>query len=299
MQILQTARLDLVPLDPDRDAESLHAMFDDPEMLRHSRSVLLPDVAATRAHLAEELAGNGGWTWAIRLRPAADAIGTIGLFYDQGTSIRGLDWRLRRDHWGRGIMSEAARAAVEHLLAQQAIDGVEAWIDSQNTRSLGVARHAGLDERGRLPRVYDDRVAQSVVMARSAIPCDPDTLVLLPSLRVRDIDRSITTLASILGLYEHFRFGEPTNYARLGVAQWSGSPSLQLSLADGDITPIDIAVEIGIPTDVVYERAVAAGVSILAPVKEMPWGRTEFAFALPEGHRIRVIGPNRPSNPRQ
>src|SRR5262245_48190855 len=107
MQTLTTVRLDLVPLDSDRDAESLHAMFDDPEMLRYSRGTLHSDVAATRTQLAEELAGNGGWTWAIRLRPATAAIGTIGLFYDQGTSIRGLDWRLRRDHWGRGIMSEA------------------------------------------------------------------------------------------------------------------------------------------------------------------------------------------------
>jgi uncharacterized glyoxalase superfamily protein PhnB len=79
------------------------------------------------------------------------------------------------------------------------------------------------------------------------------------------------------------------------VAWWSGSPSLQLSRADGDIARIDIAVEIGISIDVVYERAVSAGVMILEPISEMPWGRTVFAFALPEGHRVRVSGPNRPS----
>jgi RimJ/RimL family protein N-acetyltransferase/catechol 2,3-dioxygenase-like lactoylglutathione lyase family enzyme len=296
MQTLTTSRLDLVQLDPGRDAESLHAMFDDPEMLRYSRGTLLTDVTATRAQLADELAGNGGWTWVIRLRPADLAIGTVGLFYDQGTSIRGLDWRLRRDHWGRGIMSEAVRAAVAHLLAQPGIDGVEAWIDSQNTRSLGVARHAGLDERARLPRVYGDRVAQSVVMVRSAIPRDPDTLVMLPSLRVRDIESSIAMLTSILGLHELFRVGEPPNYARLGIAHWSGSPSLQVSAADGDIAPVDLAVDIGISIDVVYERAVTAGVSILEPVTERPWGRTVFAFALPEGHCVRVSGPGRPAN---
>jgi len=166
MQTLNTARLDLIPLDPERDADSLHSMFDDPEMLRFSTGSLVSNVAQTRAQLAQELLENGGWTWAIRLRPSDIAIGTVGLFYDQGTPIRGLDWKLRRDYWGRGIMSEAARAAIDHLLSQPGIDGVEAWIDSQNTRSLGVARHSGLDERGRLARVYDDRVAQSVVMVR-------------------------------------------------------------------------------------------------------------------------------------
>ncbi|MEQ7127306.1 GNAT family N-acetyltransferase [Actinopolymorpha sp. B11F2] len=296
MQTLTTERLDLVPLDPDRDAECLHAMHGDPEIDPYGPYDPTPDVAATRTRLAEELEGNGGWTWVLRLRPATDALGTIGLFFDQGTSIRGLSWYLRRDHWGRGLMSEAAPVVVDHLLAQPGIDGVEAWIDTRNTRSLGVARRARLDERARLPRVYADHTAQQIVMARAAEPRDQDVLAARPSLPVRDVPATCTLLTGVLGLSLGFDHGDPPTFARLGVGPWSGSPGIDVSrAADGDIAAATVSVDIGVPTDVVHERALTAGVKVVAPPEDMPWHRREFVFCLPEGHRVRVIGPSRPA----
>jgi catechol 2,3-dioxygenase-like lactoylglutathione lyase family enzyme len=191
-------------------------------------------------------------------------------------------------------MSEAVRTAVDQLLAQPGTDGVEAWIDSQNSRSLGVARRAGLSERGRLPRVYGDRTAQSIVMVRAAAPRDPETLAVLPTVPVRDLERAIALLTGILGLHELFRHGDPPAFARLGVGPWSGSPGLQLRTDDGEIAALNIAFDIGIPTDVVLQRAVDAGLDVIDPVDDKPWSRREFTFALPEGHRIRVVGPIRP-----
>lgn len=311
MQTLRTERLALVPLDPDRDAESLHAMYGDPEIDPYGPYEPTVDVAATRGRIVEELTGNGGWTWVLRLRPATEAIGTIGLFYDQGTPIRGLSWYLRRDHWGRGLMSEAAPVVVDHLLAQPGIDGVEAWIDSRNTRSLGVARRARLDERARLPRVYADHTAQQVVMARAADPRDRDVLAVRPSLPVRDVAATCEVLVGVLGLSVSFSYGgDPPTFARLGVGPWSGSPGVDISLADegadraaagetagtgaGDIAPATISVDVGVPTDRVHDRALAAGVKVLSPPADQPWHCREFVFCLPEGHRVRVIGPTRP-----
>jgi len=288
---LTTARLELVPLDVDRDASSLHSMLGDPAMYEFAHGSPTGNVTQTRAVLAEELAGNGGWTWAIRVRPSDDAIGTVGLFYDHGTAIRGLDWKLRRDHWGRGIMGEAARAAIDHLLAQPGIEAVEAWIDSRNVRSLGVARRAGLDERSRLARAYDQRAAQSVVMVRAAEPCDPDTLAIRAAVPVRDLEESISLLTTILGLHVSFRLGEPPNFAGLGVGPWSGSPGVRLRVTHDPIAPSEIAVDIGISTDAVFRRAIEAGVDIVEPVSDKPWYRREFAFTLPEGHRVNVSGP--------
>jgi RimJ/RimL family protein N-acetyltransferase len=187
MQTLRTERLELVVLDPARDAAELHVMLGDPEVHGYSPEEATPDVASTRARLAEEFAGNGGLTWTIRLLGSSEALGTVGVFYDQGTTIRGLSWRLRRSHWGRGLMGEAARVAVAYLLEQPKIDGVEAWIDTRNVRSLGVARRAGLDEVARMPRVYADHVAQQVVMARAASPRDPSVVAVRPELGVRDV----------------------------------------------------------------------------------------------------------------
>ena len=88
MQTLATDRLDLVPLDPDRDAGSLHAMYADPEFHLYGAGEPSVDVAATHAQLVQELKDNGGWTWVLRLRPGLEAIGTIGLFSNQGRPIR-------------------------------------------------------------------------------------------------------------------------------------------------------------------------------------------------------------------
>jgi RimJ/RimL family protein N-acetyltransferase/catechol 2,3-dioxygenase-like lactoylglutathione lyase family enzyme len=292
MQTLTTERLSLVPLDLDRHAVHLHAMLSDPRMYEYSDGAPTSDAEASRARLADELAGNGGRTWTIVLPQAGTPIGTIGVFYDQGTSIRGLDWKLHPDHWGRGVMSEAARVVVRHLLDEPDIDGVEAWIDSQNIRSLGVARRAGLDERARLPRVYPDRQAQQIVMARAAIPRDPEVLSVRPTLAVRDVRATTDLLTAVLGFCARFVDGDDQpGRAWLGVAPWSGSPGIDVTRTGEAIAPADLTIEIGIPTDEAFERATAAGVELLGRPVDQPWYRREFVLRLPEGHRVRISGP--------
>ncbi|MBO0813376.1 MAG: GNAT family N-acetyltransferase [Microlunatus sp.] len=293
MQTLMTGRLELVPLDPDRDAESLHAMYGVPEFYLYGPSEPTSDVAATRRRLAAEVTRSGGWTWVLRLRSRAEALGTIGLFSDQGGPIRGLSWGLRPDSWGQGLMGEAAPVVVDHLLAQPGIDGVEAWIDTRNSRSLGVARRARLDERARLARVYADHTAQQVVMARAAEPVDSDVVAIRPSLPVRDVGQTCKRLTSVLGLSPGFLYGDPPTFARLGVGPWSGSPGIALS-AEDEITAAAVSVDIGVPTEVIYHRAVAVGMKIISRPADQPWHTREFVFCLPEGHQIRVIGPARP-----
>lgn len=191
-------------------------------------------------------------------------------------------------------MAEAARAVVPYLLQQPGTIGLEAWIDSQNTRSLGVARHAGLTEAARLPRVYDGWVAQQIVMARAAEPRDPDTLAVRPLLAVGDISTTVGLLVSVLGLHLAFEHREPVGFARLGVQPWSGSPGIDLQAADGPITPVTVTVDVGVLVDVVTERALAAGAEITQPPTDKPWARRECVFVLPDGHHIRVSGPTSP-----
>jgi len=294
METLRTDRLDLVPLDPERDAESLHAMYGDPRFYFYGPPETTADVSATRARLVDELTRSGGWMWSLRLRPNAEAIGTIGLFADEGTPIRGLSWGIAPRYWGRGLTGEAARTVVDHLLAQPGIDGVEAWIDTRNVRSLGVARRARLDERARLPRVYDDHTAQQVVMARAAEPRDSAILAVRPCLPVRDVTATGKLLIEILGATLLFDYGDPPTFARLGTGPWSGAAGIDLrQVGEDDIAAAMVAFDIGVPTDEVHQRAVAAGLTIMSAPEDQPWYRREFVFQLPEGHQLRVIGPNR------
>jgi len=294
IQPLQTARLDLDPLDPVRDAPALHAMVSDPVVHRYdSDSAGSTSVAETESRLRMELAANGGTSWAIRLR-GGDAIGTIGVFADQQTTIRGVGWSLTRVHWRQGITSEAARVVVPFLLARNGVDGLEAWVDSRNLGSLGVARAAGMYEQARLPKPYRDEVAQMVVMARAAVPTDPEVFGVTATLEVSDLDANVEILQSVLGLPLAWAYPDPPNLAFLAVAPWSGSAGVRVAKARGRIVAGALLFDVGITVDVIHERAVAAGVPITEAPNDKPWYRREFGFTLPDGHVIRVSGPSSP-----
>jgi RimJ/RimL family protein N-acetyltransferase/catechol 2,3-dioxygenase-like lactoylglutathione lyase family enzyme len=291
---LQTERLDLDPLDPVGDAPALHAMAADPEVHRYDADAdASASVDDTAQRLLREVVANGGTTWAIRLR-GGDAIGTIGIFADQQTTIRGVGWSLARAYWRQGITSEAARVVVPYLLAQDGVDGLEAWVDSRNLGSLGVARAAGMAERGRLPKPHRDEVAQIIVMARAARPTEPEVFGLRTTLEVTDLDAAIRVFSSVLGLRVAWSYPDPPTLAFLAVAPWSGSAGFQLSRANGHVLAGRLSVDVGISVDVVHERAIAAGMTIVEPPADKPWYRREFSWRLPDGHVINVSGPSSP-----
>jgi RimJ/RimL family protein N-acetyltransferase len=264
-------------------------MFADAEWARGGYSMPSRDEAESVERLGREFGDNGGWTWVLRLRPDEAAVGVIGLFSDQGSTIRGLSWYLQRDHWGAGLMSEASRVVVDHLLAQPDITGVEAWIDSRNLRSIGVARRAGLDLVGRLPRTSDGEIAQSVIMARAAKPSDPTTFAVRPVLHVRDVTTTVTILCDLLGL--DLRFQSDDAFARLEFVPWSGGSGLDVQHTTDEIAPATITLEVGVLVDPLYDAAVAAGLVDSTPPTDTPWYRRTFTLVLPEGHHVTVSGP--------
>ncbi|MEU4292426.1 GNAT family N-acetyltransferase [Kribbella sp. NPDC026596] len=292
MELLTTRRLELAPYDAARDLGALHAMFADPEWARAGYSAPSRGEDESLDRLQREFGDNGGWTWVLRIRPDETAVGVIGVFSDQGTPIRGMSWYLQRDHWGSGLMSEAARTVVDYLLSQPSIAGVEAWIDSRNTRSIGVARHAGLDLVGRLPRSDKGEIAQSVVMARAAHPSDPTTFAVRPVLHVRDVAATVTLLSDLLGLHTHFQFGEPEpEFASLGFTPWNGGSGLDVQRATAEIAPTTITFDVGVLVDPLYDAAVSAGLVDSTPPTDTPWHRRTFTLILAEGHHLTLSGP--------
>lgn len=291
---LRTDRLDLTPLDPAGDARSLHEMLADPEVHRYDIDARVSgSIAETESRLRLQVMTNGGASWAIRLR-GGDAIGTIGVYADQGTTIRGVGWSLASTYWGQGITSDAARVVVPFLLGQAGVNGLEAWADSRNLGSVGVARAAGMSERGRLPRVYGDHVAQTVVMARAAVPADPDVLGVAPTLVVEDVSATVRLLQAVLGVHVAWEVGNPPSLVFLSVEHWSGSPGLRIAAGSGPVRPLDLVVDVGISVDVVMSRVARFGQTVVQEPANEPWGRREMAFLLPGGHLIRVSGPSSP-----
>ena len=93
---LRTARLSLAPLDPDRDAEALHAAYSDPAVMRWWNTPLRTGIADTHRDLVNSLEGEGACMWVLR---------------EAGV--------------GRGIMTEAAGAVVEYAFGLLGLDRVE------------------------------------------------------------------------------------------------------------------------------------------------------------------------------
>ncbi len=61
-------------------------------------------------------------------------------------------WVLSRSLWGQGLMTEAAAAVQEWLLAQPEIWRVEAYVDVDNPASAKVMEKIGMTLDGCLPR---------------------------------------------------------------------------------------------------------------------------------------------------
>jgi RimJ/RimL family protein N-acetyltransferase len=297
MSELSTARLALRPLDPTRDAADLFAMDADPLVHQYAHgSSSSRSIEQLTRRLTADLGHNGGMTWAIRLRDDPTVLGTIGIFADQGTTIRGLGWSLRRSHWGQGLTSEAASAIVPFLLAQPGVDGLEAWADSRNIGSLKVAARAGLTERARLPRSYGDHVAQTVVMAIAAEPADPSVFTVTAALRVDDVEATAQLLCGLLGMHAAWMHGDPVGIGEIAVAPWSGSAGISLQRRDGQVRPTEVTFEVGVWVDDIHARVQAAGLAVIEAPGDRPWGRRDFTFALAEGHRISVSGATTPAS---
>lgn len=285
---LHSEHLDLVPLDPHRDASDLHPAWSDPAVLEPlGEKDPTTSVAQTVDRLTAMSAGRGIHVWTVRIAGSADALGVVGMFAaPEENGIAGVTWRLRRDAWGRGIMSEAALVVVEHLLSRPEIRGVEAWINANNTRSLGVARNARMDLRGYLPHAD---TGYQLVMGRARDDVRPQLLSITPTLPVRAVAETSRLLEEILGFRTGFTYGEPPSFAGLGIDAWSSSPLVHLSEVDDEdeILPVEVYVDT-IDADDIHDRAVKAGLTVDGPPSAKPWHRREFTLTIPDGHRFRI-----------
>lgn len=92
-----------------------------------------------------------GW-WLVELAATGEAVGTIGSFFRETQLHDGADlemgWTVFRQHWRKGIASEAARTVLAWSFAHHDVSRVIAYIDKPNVASIGVARTLGMALEG-------------------------------------------------------------------------------------------------------------------------------------------------------
>lgn len=99
--------------------------------------------------------------WAIVEKQSGKVIGSIGYEIDvrrPGINCRELGYALGEDYWGKGLMTEAAKAVIQYGFKEMALDLVSIYRSPWNHRSGRVIEKCGFQYEGRLRmanKIYD------------------------------------------------------------------------------------------------------------------------------------------------
>jgi RimJ/RimL family protein N-acetyltransferase len=130
--VIETERLWIRPPSEDERAELL-ALWRDPANAR-------VEGEASDGQLRAWVAAVPCAVWE---RESGELVGDCSLHFDTGFGAWELSYGIRRDRWGRGYATEAARACVRHGLGVLGIERIVADVDPANAASRRVLEKSG------------------------------------------------------------------------------------------------------------------------------------------------------------
>ena len=140
----------------DDDLEPLVALNADPEVSRYlGGHITRTDSEAMAERMRTHWAQRDFGVWALELRgdrgergPRSPLIGLCGIvvprYETKFSPFVEIIWRLATAHWGKGLVTEAARAALEDGFNEQDFPDVVATTVQQNQRSWRVMERLGM-----------------------------------------------------------------------------------------------------------------------------------------------------------
>ena len=146
-------------------------------MIETPRLVIRPFTAEEREHLLalwldpanERVRGDStpeqvrawvaGAPWGVWEREGGELVGDCSLHFDTDFQDWELSYGFRRDRWGRGYATEAARACVRHAFEQLGIARIVADVDPANAASRRVLAKCGFE---RVRELEDGRLFYAV-----------------------------------------------------------------------------------------------------------------------------------------
>ena len=151
---LETERLLLRKMRLD-DAEAMFAYASDPEVTRYvlwetHRSVVDSESFLRSATEGYERGDFGGW--GVVLKDDGAFVGTCGVDagYAPEHARAELGYVLSREHWGKGLMTEAVRAVIAFGFEQLSLNRIQARCIAENVASARVMEKAGMTHEGTL-----------------------------------------------------------------------------------------------------------------------------------------------------
>ena len=143
---LTTPRMTLRPLH-DTDTAALYRIMSEPDVMRFFPNPRPPTEEQVGRMIAHQLRHweehENGW-WAVELRETCRMIGWCGLQYLPESDETEVAYLLDKAVWGRGLATEAARAALRYGFENQNLDRIIAIVHPDNLGSQKVALKVGL-----------------------------------------------------------------------------------------------------------------------------------------------------------
>lgn len=84
-----------------------------------------------------------GLTWAITLKGSNEFVGTCGYGEIEIDTCGEIGFDLAKEHWGKGLMSEALNAIIDYGFDMFGLGKVEAHTYSTNSRAIRLLRNLG------------------------------------------------------------------------------------------------------------------------------------------------------------
>jgi len=144
--VLETERLILRQFTDD-DVDAVFAVIGDPLTMKfYPQTFTHEDALRWVARSQERYRTDGFGLFAVLLKLNGEVIGNCGPVRQnvEGESLLEVGYHFRRDHWGQGYATEAARACVEYAFRQLGAPRVVSLILPENQPSQRVAERNGM-----------------------------------------------------------------------------------------------------------------------------------------------------------
>lgn len=143
---IETERLLLTEWSPE-DWELFRPIATHPEVMRHITGGIAWTDDQVRNFVARQRAKfeqAGYCRWKLTLKQSGELAGFCGAGTLEGLEWDEIGWWLARPLWGRGLATEAARAALDDLFVRAGLERIVSVARPENGASIAVMRRLGL-----------------------------------------------------------------------------------------------------------------------------------------------------------
>lgn len=154
MKRIETERMVLRPWTTD-DAGECFLLAKNPNVGPHAGWKPHADAEESRKIIEEIFLPAGAW--AVTMRESGRIVGCVGLEPDKtrpDVASRELGYWLAEEYWGKGLMTEAARAVIDYGFETLLLEVLAICTGPENRRSQNVIQKCGFSYEGTLRRSY-------------------------------------------------------------------------------------------------------------------------------------------------